>query len=113
MDGSDQIANGPEKIHKMTPQQRQTQLGNEWYALRITAGGSNTRPARQQPELRYAHCARMEHDSTQRVNASQAGISTSQTQLPRKNCFTVLGTPSRILRFESGNVEEYTHSVHT
>ena len=45
----------------------------QWYIIQTTSGESNTMPTRQHPELGQAHCARMEHDSTQRVTAGQAG----------------------------------------
>ena len=56
----DKVASGPHKIHKITPQQRQARFGNQWHLLQTTAGGSNTIPSRQHPELGQAHCARME-----------------------------------------------------
>ena len=65
-----QVASGPQKIHKMTPQQRQTQFGNQWYVVQTTAGGPNTTPARQHSELGQAQRARMEYDSTQRATGS-------------------------------------------
>ena len=51
----------------------------QWYIVQTTSGGSNTMPTRQHSELGQAHCARMEHDSTQRVTAGQAGSSASSS----------------------------------
>ena len=55
------------EYHKMAPQQRQERFGNQQHIVQTTAGGSNTIPTRQHPELGQA---RMEYDSTQRVTAS-------------------------------------------
>ena len=48
-----------------------------------TVGGSDTIPTRQHPELGQAHRARMEHVSTQRVAAGQAGSSPKHQHLER------------------------------
>ena len=55
MESWHRIACGPQKIHRMTPQRRQTQFGNQWYIVENTVGGTNTRPTRQHPELGQAH----------------------------------------------------------
>ena len=78
MEGWDRIACGPQKIHKMTPQQRQARFGRKWHFVQSTAGGSNRRPTRQDPELGQADTTRMDCDSAQRVTSSQAGSSQSQ-----------------------------------
>ena len=43
--------NGPQKS-TMTMQQRQAHFGNQWFFVQTAAGGSNTRPTRQRPEIR-------------------------------------------------------------
>ena len=57
MESWHRIACGPQKIHRMTPQRRQTQFGNQWYIVESTVGGTNTIPTRQHPELGQAHRA--------------------------------------------------------
>ena len=57
MESWHRIACGPQKIHRMTPQRRQTQFGNQWYIVESTLGGTNTIPTRQHPELGQAHRA--------------------------------------------------------
>ena len=66
--------------HKMIPQQRQAQFGNQWNVYRTTAGGSKTRPTRQHPELRHARRARMTYQAEQRATPGQAGSSSTQAQ---------------------------------
>ena len=80
MESWDLIVSGPQKIHKMTPQERHAQLRNQWYTVQTTARGSNTIPTRQHPELGQVGRVRMNHDSTQWVIASQAGSSRSHPQ---------------------------------
>ena len=67
----------------MAPQQRQAEFGNQWYIVRTTAGGSNTIPTRQHPELGQAHRARVDDNATQQVTGGQAGSQTSQAPEPR------------------------------
>ena len=83
MASSDLIACGQQKIHKMTPQQRQVKFGNQWYIVQTTARESRTIPTRQNPELGQGHRARMDCHSEQRATVTQAGRSSSQAQQPR------------------------------
>ena len=72
MESWDLLASGPQTIHKITPQQRQEQFGNQRCVVQTTAGGSNTIPARHHPELGQAHRARMDCNFTQRATGKQA-----------------------------------------
>ena len=96
----------------MTPK-RQTQVGNQWKIVQAAAGGSNSIPTRQHPELGQADRARMNHQSVQRATASQAGSSSTQAQCPRKKNILLLRTRSRILRFERRReVQQHTRFHH-
>ena len=61
----DKVATQFGDIHKMTPQQGQAQFGNWWNVVQTTAGGSNTMPTRQHPELGQARRDRMNYQSAQ------------------------------------------------
>ena len=67
----DNIAIGLRESHKMTPQQRQAQFGNQRHVALTAAGGSNTIPMRQHPELGQAHFARLNYQSVQWAQAKQ------------------------------------------
>ena len=76
MDSWGEIARGPRKNHTIT-------AGALWEPVvffQTTAGGSNTIPTRQHPELGQAHRARLNCQSAQRVTGSQAGSSCTQAQ---------------------------------
>ena len=60
----DQIAAGPQPVHKMTPQQRQAQVGGQWYVLETTSGGSSPTSSGQRPDLSQAHDARFQYEAS-------------------------------------------------
>ena len=71
LEGIYQIASGPQKTDRMTPQQRQAQFGNPWYIDLTTAGGSNTIPTRPHPELGQSRRARIDYNSAQRATLAK------------------------------------------
>ena len=92
----DNIAIGLRESHKMTPQQRQAQFGNQRHVALTAAGGSNTIPMRQHPELGQAHLARLNYQSVQRAQAKQE----VPARIHGDQDFFLHRTRSRILRSE-------------
>ena len=77
----------------------QAQFGNGWHVVQTTAGGSNTVPTCQHPELGPAHRARMYYRSTQVVAAGQAGDSSTPARRPQNNFQKKLLSSDRNPRF--------------
>ena len=78
------------KPTKMAPQQRQAQFGKQWNVVQTTAGGTNTTPTRQHPELGQTHRARMNCQAVQRVTAGQTGSSSYASTVTTKYVHQIL-----------------------
>ena len=78
------------KPTKMTLQQRQAQFGKQWNVVQTTAGGTNTIPTRQHPELGQTHRARMNCQAVQRVTAGQTGSSSHASTVTTKCVHQIL-----------------------
>ena len=94
----DQIATGPHKNHPMSPQQRQAQFGDLWYAVQTISGGPYTILTLQHPDFGQAHRTRMGSHSLQGATASQTEYQCEKPPYPRKMFF--FRARSRVLRSE-------------